>query len=405
MPIYDVENRFSYYKSYSDNILVGPTRPTMGSYDWQRNVSGSVVSGSEEYKISILYSDFLKKYTTPFYRSGEVRYIRFFSKSQTIKDSITPSALELLLTGSSPSKPIFTTVAPFNTATPLTPLPFLKFIFAIDGLKIEADDSTIINNTEWAFSFPYEKKYFNVNSYDSMASEFFNKLFLIDKTAYGEDATTTFFFTSSVIPSFNTTYENVLIATSKSGSVETYIENFCDGVGYYNSSASPFPFSPGVLVGNVNNFNYKQSIVFGIRPSSIVSIPHTFAPSNTVYFTNVGFTIEGWKYGIYNGLPTNFSAVFRQNHYGQFRDMLEQRIYTKTYNNPLIGGPMDNNGGINFISGSALLGESNNYITASIYAADNVTEAYRVNPYGSGIFDKEYRASQPWYDNDPRVGT
>jgi len=66
---------------------------------------------------------------------------------------------------------------------------------------------------------------------------------------------------------------------------------------------------------------------------------------------------------------------------------------------------MDTDGGINFISGSALSGESNNWLTASIYQSTNVTAAYTVNPYGSGIFDKEYRASQPWHDDDPRVGT
>jgi hypothetical protein len=68
---------------------------------------------------------------------------------------------------------------------------------------------------------------------------------------------------------------------------------------------------------------------------------------------------------------------------------------------------MDANGGIKFISGSALAGERDDYAIAKIYNSQslNVAEAYIVNPYGSGIFDKEYRASQPWYDNDPRVGT
>jgi hypothetical protein len=31
-------------------------------------------------------------------------------------------------------------------------------------------------------------------------------------------------------------------------------------------------------------------------------------------------------------------------------------------------------------------------------------EAYRVNPYGSGIFDRFYRAYQPWHDEDSRIG-
>ena len=38
--------------------------------------------------------------------------------------------------------------------------------------------------------------------------------------------------------------------------------------------------------------------------------------------------IRGWKYGLYNGLPDFSSAYFRQGKYGQFRDMLEQRLFT-----------------------------------------------------------------------------
>ena len=42
--------------------------------------------------------------------------------------------------------------------------------------------------------------------------------------------------------------------------------------------------------------------------------------------------IRGWKYGLYNGLPEYTSAYYRQGKYGQFRDLLEQRIYTHTIN-------------------------------------------------------------------------
>lgn len=40
--------------------------------------------------------------------------------------------------------------------------------------------------------------------------------------------------------------------------------------------------------------------------------------------------IRGWKYGLYNGLPDYTSAYYRQGRYGQFRDLLEQRMYTIT---------------------------------------------------------------------------
>lgn len=43
--------------------------------------------------------------------------------------------------------------------------------------------------------------------------------------------------------------------------------------------------------------------------------------------------IRGWKYGAISGLPTYSRAYFRPNHYGQMRDMLEQRILTKFHGN------------------------------------------------------------------------
>jgi hypothetical protein len=157
--------------------------------------------------------------------------------------------------------------------------------------------------------------------------------------------------------------------------------------------------------GSFANPVLAPKLVFGINPRPISTNDSGNTISGYVVSNMTGAYIEGWKYGLYNGIPANFSCVFRQNHYGQPRDMLEGRIYTKTYNNPAIGGPLDEAGGINFISGSALRGESDNWLTASIYGSTNVAAAYTVNPYGSGIFDKEYRASQPWFDNDPRVGT
>ncbi len=44
-----------------------------------------------------------------------------------------------------------------------------------------------------------------------------------------------------------------------------------------------------------------------------------------------GAGIRGWKYGMYNGFPTTATCVFRRDRFGQPRDMLEQRIFTKLY--------------------------------------------------------------------------
>jgi hypothetical protein len=41
--------------------------------------------------------------------------------------------------------------------------------------------------------------------------------------------------------------------------------------------------------------------------------------------------IDGWKYGILNGFRQTSKMIFRRDSYGQFRDMLEQRLDGKFY--------------------------------------------------------------------------
>lgn len=75
--------------------------------------------------------------------------------------------------------------------------------------------------------------------------------------------------------------------------------------------------NPNLSVSSAFNTEYlvsgsaatSKSIVFGISPE-----------------------IRGWKYGLFSGLPANSKAIFRRDKFGQFRDMLEQRPYTKFIN-------------------------------------------------------------------------
>lgn len=56
-----------------------------------------------------------------------------------------------------------------------------------------------------------------------------------------------------------------------------------------------------------------------------------FDPNNWGSWFSYSPIIRGWKYGVYSGLPTFSKAYYRQDRYGQFRDMLEQRPFTKFY--------------------------------------------------------------------------
>ena len=52
--------------------------------------------------------------------------------------------------------------------------------------------------------------------------------------------------------------------------------------------------------------------------------------------------IRGWKYGVLSGIPTFSKCLWRRGKFGQFRDMLEQRLFTKFYESPE-GSPDDPN--------------------------------------------------------------
>jgi hypothetical protein len=111
--------------------------------------------------------------------------------------------------------------------------------------------------------------------------------------------------------------------------------------------------------------------------------------------------IRGWKYGLYSAINTTTSAIWRRGRYGQFRDMLEQRLFTRYLQtetvNPYaniklnqklrqtVDGPIQ----VRFISSSAIYSASVDYVTAT-----NPT----YNPYDSGIYDIYYRSGQPFFD-------
>lgn len=64
-------------------------------------------------------------------------------------------------------------------------------------------------------------------------------------------------------------------------------------------------------------------------PYNEPSIISGSAAAYSSYNYSVSPIIRGWKYGLYSGFSQNTKAVFRRDKYGQFRDMLEQRQYSK----------------------------------------------------------------------------
>jgi hypothetical protein len=93
-------------------------------------------------------------------------------------------------------------------------------------------------------------------------------------------------------------------------------------------TATDFPGSGFTSLSSLYKINRSKSSSVFLQESSKYQQSNNYG----AYEFGISPVIRGWKYGIYNGLPAHSRIIFRRNRYGQFRDMLEQRQFTKFIN-------------------------------------------------------------------------
>jgi hypothetical protein len=111
----------------------------------------------------------------------------------------------------------------------------------------------------------------------------------------------------------------------------------------YDESCFPPDESKGKMGGN----NYPEFRTYKVDtredPTYAYKVPGDYGSMSSVLqdktslvYSGIHFgvspVIRGWKYGLISGLPHHTKVIFRRGRYGQFRDMLEQRQYTKFVN-------------------------------------------------------------------------
>ena len=148
--------------------------------------------------------------------------------------------------------------------------------------------------------------------------------------------------------------------------------------------------------GKLRTVNNGKSLGKGILPSfRDFSMYDMYGIPDACTVRLYGPEIRGWKYGIYNGVPTGTSVVHRANRFGQFRDMLEQRHFTAVLDRRNGGVAVQYPVDIAFKEGTALAA------SASIYAT--ATDSVSFNPEDSGTYDIHYRVGKPFTDVDNRA--
>lgn len=376
---FELEPKESYFGTYVDDIVTGSF--LLGT----RGLAGSVVSGNLEWQGETRFSDWYYKQLFPWYRSGNTRGVKLFD-TKKIYDSLVPDFTQITaINGAHFIAPKFddylTSIEPA-----ILPEPFetkiLKLIINFSGsLPITASNGIKLSDAWWNSSFPYQSRYKDVPRLTSL-----NKA--IATNDYEEWAD---------LPNNRLLYKPVTDLTSSN------VYSLALALGNSNQ--------PGWAL--INSYDKRLTKIFGISvPTATLGLGEkTFLtgyfgfdlvasslfiatisginPFDTGVFINVyyyyyilgGLSCRGWKYGLYNAFPTPASCIFRIGHYGQFRDMLEQRIFTKDIDlkTNSITSPFN----IQFISGTEA------YVTASSPSL-NVLEL--------GCYNQDFSSGLPYFD-------
>ena len=204
-----------------------------------------------------------------------------------------------------------------------------------------------ISDLRWAWSFPFEPHYNNIQRLDDITSAYKVK-YKIDLNA----GTTTPIDTYVPVNGITIWAGGLWQYSYTKPKVDNYGRWFIDGI-VNNTNILKALSNEDVLqliygFGDKNTYTGAAAdIAAGYKRPDLnyVSTPptgsnkvsgHNKSPSGIDGYDYADVSsfhpkICGWKYGLISGIPTKSSAVFRRNKFGQFRDMLEQRPYAKYY--------------------------------------------------------------------------
>lgn len=254
-------------------------------------------------------------------RVGTPRVTNHYDDSECFWDSLMPSIADAFARD---GFKIFLSTTPSSLINePAINTSSVGFV-TFDGTGVGVQN---ISNFNWTKSFPYEPRYSNVSR-----QKFIQKSF-VAKSSYN----------GTLVP-IDPVYVNGLMIISW-GNVNASLEpslyvdadvstNITGSLNVNETTKVLFGFGDynncGIFSGKRNGSNHLPDSRNIVHPTSNFNAPST----NRYRF---GPIIRGWKYGVWNGSKTFNHATYRRNRYGQVRDMLEQRLFTKAFFETVLG--------------------------------------------------------------------
>jgi hypothetical protein len=267
--------------------------------------------------------------------AGTTRLTQCFDEAERFWDSLMPNFTDCMAVDGNK----------IVTYEPITGPLFGQIIFdyRIPSVLIAQPNYAKEYNWKWTKSCPFEPRYVKV-SRQAKTSKFF-----ISDTAFVYPGTIV-----SITPIKHEHFvfgtigvENPYSTTANTTEKFTYHNQLLTDRPYAEKDTSPYQTTSADLAdimkvlygfGDMNNMMMAGTLIGAGIGGPIGSNHFAQFRYRSSGGQCVSPIIRGWKYGVYSALPTFTRAYYRNGHYGHFRDMLEQRQYSKFYisseNNP-----------------------------------------------------------------------
>jgi hypothetical protein len=320
-----------YVGSYTDDYYTGSlvTRYTGGDNQQslllgvrERMFSKMMVT-QEEYPTAIRQSEQSQPWCE---RAGMVHVIDAVSQDERFYDSLMPSIADIMKTdGGAIAVADGTSFFMYNTP-PTMDTNNVGFVFFSSRTFIagEQPDLDKINDWYWNCAFPFEPRYSQIVR-QQRVQDGYDATYSFNLTAAGGVTTTSIPKTK-----VNGLYVTNMYQTPTGLGLKFLCDFFFDGrvlstSSILNDDALRALYGFGDRITGFNLANRSESHKYTPRDYSNAVI------TGQTVFWEVGPQIRGWKYGVYSGLPSYSKSYWRRGSYGQFRDMLEQRQFSKFF--------------------------------------------------------------------------
>jgi len=261
-----------------------------------------------------------------FERVGNQRFVSINCEAERYYDSVMPSFTECLREDGNRIISFRNAAGNFLDGAKIPNDIYNGFNF-FDGYGSSANETALLYNNKWTWSYPFEPRYSGVTRILDVFSSLTTKFQYDLSTGNG----------SFVNPITIKNYFPIMI-NHQNNSNDFYpkIQSDINVISSLNVQMNKEDLTKCLFgFGDKNTINYDNSTKtkragnnhlpeFRNWSTSTVTVPIDY---------QVGPVIRGWKYGVVSGLPTYSRCIWRRGKYGQFRDMLEQRPFTKYYNN------------------------------------------------------------------------